>query len=880
MLPLLILAFSFVCQDLQEPRVQCILEPRNLYVGEAADYTVEALNFEVSGPPELHWPGIRVEYLGEQRLNSRSTVIINGQRQDTSKVGMQFRYRLTPLKEGIFDLSGPEFIDEGETRVGNRQRLQAIAPEPQNVLLLKVETSHQEVYPLQAFQISLEILVRELPGEYRNRDPLAPLREAPVLQVPWADIPEGLKAEDLDRWLGKYRRSRDIGFSINNFTVGNNFSFFGNRRAIFQLPGEWQQLETPLEGRFRSYRLERSFIPLKPGRYPFGPANLKGVFGTADQNGQLIGKQLYALSNTVSVHVRDVPEQGRPAGYSGAIGQFSAKAEILPKKAQVGDPLTLNLIIRGQGNLADILPLDLEQVLPSLKQDFKFYDATSETRAQRKIITYSLRPLRAGITEFPAIPFAYFDPEKGAFVEAPTETLPLSIRKAEALAAEDVVVAPAGDGGKRAIEAAESGYVANFSDTERLLQRRLTWTSVATYCAALVTLWALLAGFLGRQRRLKQNPDKLRRSKAPARAQQGFQAVKPSLAGGDRQACADLALVFRTLFADWEGLDAASLGTGDVIHMARQAGFDRDLCHRLESILSRCDAARYGAGAEATADLGQEAEAVLQGLLQQGAGNGSKAARGWWLLLLLPVIGSCRQAADPDLARRFQQIQSDFLSADEAASYSAVASQLEVLALEHPDSGPLWYNLGNAWALAGQTGRAVAAYRRAQRLLPGDPYVENNLQTAQGSAPSFDGDQRGLREHFLFWKRWFGQVELAWATVFAATFWFLFAVIRLMDRRRKAWIWATRLSLALCLVAAGNGLFLLWQEQPGNFGVIVEDEVIAYQGNSESYERAFTENLQQATEFQLLESRSGWLHIRLPRQGPEGWIRQNQAELY
>ena len=40
------------------------------------------------------------------------------------------------------------------------------------------------------------------------------------------------------------------------------------------------------------------------------------------------------------------------------------------------------------------------------------------------------------------------------------------------------------------------------------------------------------------------------------------------------------------------------------------------------------------------------------------------------------------------------------------------------------------YNQGNAWMRAGATGRALAAYRQAQRYRPRDPYLAANLQNA------------------------------------------------------------------------------------------------------------------------------------------------------
>lgn len=61
-------------------------------------------------------------------------------------------------------------------------------------------------------------------------------------------------------------------------------------------------------------------------------------------------------------------------------------------------------------------------------------------------------------------------------------------------------------------------------------------------------------------------------------------------------------------------------------------------------------------------------------------------------------------------------------------------------------------------------------------------------------------------------------------------------------------------------------------------GVITADEVIARQGDGRSYEPSFKEPLHTGTEFDLLERRSGWFHIKLADDN-EAWIPDDNAEL-
>jgi hypothetical protein len=61
-------------------------------------------------------------------------------------------------------------------------------------------------------------------------------------------------------------------------------------------------------------------------------------------------------------------------------------------------------------------------------------------------------------------------------------------------------------------------------------------------------------------------------------------------------------------------------------------------------------------------------------------------------------------------------------------------------------------------------------------------------------------------------------------------------------------------------------------------GVITAPEVIARQGDGPNYPESFKDPLHAGTEFDLLERRSGWFHIRLS-DNSDGWIPDNSADL-
>ena len=83
--------------------------------------------------------------------------------------------------------------------------------------------------------------------------------------------------------------------------------------------------------------------------------------------------------------------------------------------------------------------------------------------------------------------------------------------------------------------------------------------------------------------------------------------------------------------------------------------------------------------------------------------------------------------------------------------------------------------------------------------------------------------------------------------------------------------------LVLCLLA--SILIETGHEQSTvHFGVITAGEVVARQGDGPNYPPSFEDPLHAGTEFELIEQRPGWIHLRLS-DGADAWIPEDAAEL-
>jgi len=245
-------------------------------------------------------------------------------------------------------------------------------------------------------------------------------------------------------------------------------------------------------------------------------------------------------------------------------------------------------------------------------------------------------------------------------------------------------------------------------------------------------------------------------------------------------------------------------------------------------------------------------------------------------VLFLPSFGGCRWTVDLELAQKYQAAQQAFDDARTPEDFAKTAALCQEIIDRGGTSGAVLYNQGNAWMRAGRPGRAIAAYRQAQRYLPRDPYLKHNLSIARGfNAPA---TRRPVIETVLFWQNWLSYPEKFHLAAAAALATFAVAATGLFVARRTLRRVAL-VGLALTGILALSAAYDWNRFDNTRHGVVVLPQTVARKGNAVGYEPAFNEELPEATEFQVIQRRGDWLLIRLPG-GGEGWIEEKAAVIY
>lgn len=208
--------------------------------------------------------------------------------------------------------------------------------------------------------------------------------------------------------------------------------------------------------------------------------------------------------------------------------------------------------------------------------------------------------------------------------------------------------------------------------------------------------------------------------------------------------------------------------------------------------------------------------------------------------------------------------------ADAATGYQ------QLIALGHT-SATVYYNLGNAWFKAGQLGRAVAAYRRAQELAPRDPNIRFNLDFARQQVTGSNAPAPAL------WQRALHHLTLnEWAALAAVAFWLCFALMILREwkptwRRPLRGYTIAVGSLATVFIALLG--FATYQSADAREAVVVAQQAVVRFGPLEDSRVHF--QLRNGAELQIVGRKENgpadaWLQVR-DGSNRIGWLKRDQV---
>jgi len=301
---------------------------------------------------------------------------------------------------------------------------------------------------------------------------------------------------------------------------------------------------------------------------------------------------LHLKAVEVPVTILALPEEGKPDDFSGALGIYSFSVTTDVREVKVGDPITLKMRIRGEGNIKSVNPPAL-----NFGDDFKVYEPEVRQETSGKTFEQVIIPTNDKINEIPRINFSFFDSESGHYQQITQGPIPIKVKplpKGEKLKVFEVAAEGRGPRRKREILGRDIIYI---KDTPGELKRKglLLCKNRLFIVLQFLPLAALIAVliFQKRKERLQSDIGYARRLRANGEAKKNLRKLRRLLDSKEPAEFFDA--VFKALqeyLGDKFHLPTAGI-TVNVVDELKGRNIEDEILDKIQECFAACDMARY-----------------------------------------------------------------------------------------------------------------------------------------------------------------------------------------------------------------------------------------------------------------------------------------------
>ncbi len=426
----------------------------------------------------------------------------------------------------------------------------------------------------------------EVTAEAVDRGPL----EDPTVEAP------SNAAEDVFMWVSVDKKRAYVGEQVSfRLDVYEARRFLDASLRTTPSFESFTAQDQPLPEAYTTTVGERPFR-VRPG---VRKALFPQVAGTATIGAAelLIDRRKRRLSDTIEVEVLPLPADGQPAGFSSNnVGRYQVAAAVDRDEVQPGEPFTLTYTVKGAGNI-DVFDPGAFAELPGVRR----YDPKTSTRRSggtvvggERTYAFLVIPERPGTLEIPAHTISFFDPEAEAYATASSKVITVVVGgDPTAIVKKDAEASSAAEG--TAIEEPLAPVVAVETVPRRVPRER--WLTQRRWTTGMLSIPLLvLAGLAGGWAWRRFGPDDTARalSKARARRRAHIETAQAAVETGEGFHVA-IAALLQDVALDRAGPGGTGLPRPELVRLLEREGVSVDDRRRLESLLDRCDAARFGA---------------------------------------------------------------------------------------------------------------------------------------------------------------------------------------------------------------------------------------------------------------------------------------------
>ena len=328
-------------------------------------------------------------------------------------------------------------------------------------------------------------------------------------------------------------------------------------------------------------------------------------------------------SQTLNLEVKSLPENGKPASFAGAVGNFNFKSEIDKTELSTNEAFTLTLTVSGTGNVEL-----LQMPTPVFPPDFEVYDPKITMNVNNnanglsgtKKAEYLVIPRRAGSFTVPAVEFSYFDPSKGTYQTLSSQPYEIKVEKGKG----------GDEGSSGGIYASnQEGIKYLGSDIRHIMtgnahlkpMHTVFFGSAAYFVVLLVllVLFVILLFVLKKREQLSKDTAANRNRKADKVARGRLKSAAQFLKAKDQDKFyVEMSQALWGYIADKLGIERSKLSMDTVNETMKAKNVPDELTQQFIDTLNSCEFARFAPGS---------AEAKMDDLYQRGIDVISKAEK-------------------------------------------------------------------------------------------------------------------------------------------------------------------------------------------------------------------------------------------------------------
>ncbi len=314
-----------------------------------------------------------------------------------------------------------------------------------------------------------------------------------------------------------------------------------------------------------------------------------------------IGLRRRDASTPIEIEVLPLPAEGQPPGFSpNNVGSYRIAAAVDRTEVEPGEPFTLTVEIEGQGNINVIDPGAWPDIVGARRYDPKVevHRHAGPVVGGRRTYAFLVIAERAGIVTVPSHRFSFFDPTTERYQTVETE--PIEVR----VGGRDLALEAATDGdragqGDDEDEGEALAEIIAVSTVPRH-EPQEPWLTPARWTYGMLAVPTLAAaGLLGGALWRRLGPDEAMRARARTKMRRRLrvEAAQAAVASGEGFHAAVSSLLHE-LAVERAGPEGVGLPRPELMALLSARGVASGDLRKLESLLDRCDAARFGAQRE------------------------------------------------------------------------------------------------------------------------------------------------------------------------------------------------------------------------------------------------------------------------------------------